>query len=196
VSAPPVEPQRRASRWPLFWVAVASIAPFALAYLTFHFWAPETRMNYGELIAPPRPLGDVALKLADGRPFRLGELRGRWILMQVSPGACDEGCQRRLYYMRQVRRAQGKNMDRIERVWLIDDEAPLDPALAQAFDGTYFVRAAGSGVLRDPALAGDPPGHLYLIDPLGNLMMRFPRDADPSRILRDIARLLKASQIG
>jgi hypothetical protein len=98
--------------------------------------------------------------------------------------------------MRQVRRAQGKNMDRIERVWLIDDEAPLDPALAQAFDGTYFVRAAGSGVLRDPALAGDPPGHLYLIDPLGNLMMRFPRDADPSRILRDIARLLKASQIG
>jgi hypothetical protein len=98
--------------------------------------------------------------------------------------------------MRQVRRAQGKNMDRIERVWLIDDEVPLDPALAQAFEGTYFVRASGSDVLRDPALAGDPPGHIYLIDPLGNLMMRFPRDADPSRILRDIVRLLKASQIG
>ncbi|HSD40818.1 MAG TPA: cytochrome C oxidase subunit I [Burkholderiales bacterium] len=184
------------SRWPLFWVAAVSIAPFLLAYLTFYLWAPESRMNYGELIEAPRPLPDVALTLADGRPFRLGALRGKWILTQVDPGACDEGCQRRLYHMRQVRRAQGKNMDRIERVWLISDDTPLDPAVVQAFDGTHFVRAAGSGVLREPALAADPSGHIYLIDPLGNLMMRFPRDADPTRILRDITRLLKASQVG
>lgn len=196
MSAPPVEPRRRASRWPFFWVAVASVGPFVLAYLTFHFWAPAERMSYGELIEPPRPLPDSALKLADGRPFRLGELRGKWILMQVSPGACDEDCQRRLYHMRQVRRAQGKNMERIERVWLIGDDTPLDPAVTRAFDGTHFVRAAGSGLLREPVLAADPPGHIYLIDPLGNLMMRFPRDADPSRILRDITRLLKASQVG
>lgn len=196
MSAPPVEPPHRASRWPLFWVAVASVAPFVLAYLAFYFWAPEGRMNYGELIEPPRPLPGVELKLDDGRPFRLGELRGKWILMQVSPGACDEGCQRRLYHMRQVRRAQGKDMERIERVWLIGDDTPLDPAVVRAFDGTYFVRAAGSGILREPAFAADRPGHIYLIDPLGNLMMRFPRDADPSRILRDITRLLKASQIG
>jgi hypothetical protein len=69
-------------------------------------------------------------------------------------------------------------------------------ALARAFEGTHFVRAGGSPLLREPALAGDPPGHLYLVDPLGNLILRYPRDADPSRILRDIGRLLKASQIG
>jgi len=196
VSLPPTESKPRASRWPLVWIAVAAFAPFVLAYLTFYFWAPEERMNYGELIEPARPLPDAALALADGQPFRLSTLRGKWTLMLTNPGACAELCQRGLYHMRQVRRAQGKNMDRIERVWLITDDAPLDPALSRTFEGTYFVRAAGSEVLREPALAGDPPGHLYLVDPLGNLMLRFPRDADPSRILRDIVRLLKVSRIG
>ena len=193
---PSAEPRRRVSRWPLVWVAVATFAPLVLAYLTFYFWAPQGHMNYGELIEPARPLPDAALTLADGRPFRLGALRGKWILLHVSSGACDEGCERRLYHMRQVRLTQGKNMDRIERVWLISDAAALDAAVTRAFEGTYFVRAEGSDVLREPALAADGPGHIYLVDPLGNLMLKFPRDGDPSRMRRDIERLLKASQIG
>jgi cytochrome oxidase Cu insertion factor (SCO1/SenC/PrrC family) len=196
VSLPPTESKPRASRGPLVWIAVAAFAPFILAYLTFYFWAPEARMNYGELIEPARPLPDATLTLADGQPFRLGALRGKWVLMLTAPGACDESCQHALYHMRQVQRAQGKNMDRIERVWLITDDAPLDPALARALEGMYFVRVAGSEVLREPALAGDRSGHIYLVDPLGNLMLRFPRDADPSRILRDISRLLRVSRIG
>jgi hypothetical protein len=177
-------------------VAVATFAPLVLAYLAYYFWIPEARMNYGELIEPARPLPDPALTLADGRPFRLAALRGKWVLILVNPGACDEACQRRLYHMRQVRRAQGKNMERIERVWLVSDDAPLDPAMTQAFEGTYFVRAAGSRVLREPPLAGESAGHIYLADPLGNLMLRFPREADPNRMRRDIERLLKVSQIG
>jgi cytochrome oxidase Cu insertion factor (SCO1/SenC/PrrC family) len=196
VPVPQADPQPRASRWPLYWVAVVAFAPFVLAYLTFYFWAPEGRMNYGELIAPARPLPDPALTLADGQPFRFGTLQGKWVLMLVNPGACDEVCQRGLYHIRQVRRAQGKNMDRIERVWLISDDAPLDPALVRAFEGTYFVRAAGSEILREPALGGDRPGHLYLLDPLGNLVLRFPHDADPKGMLRDIVRLLKVSRVG
>lgn len=196
VSLPPTESKPRASRGPLVWIAAAAFAPFVLAYLTFYLWAPERRMNYGELIEPARPLPDAPLTLADGQPFRLGALRGKWVLMLTAPGACDEPCQRALYHMRQVRRAQGKNMERIERVWLVTDDAPLDPALARALEGMYFVRAAGSTVVREPALAGDRSGHIYLVDPLGNLMLRFPRDADPSRILRDISRLLKVSRIG
>jgi cytochrome oxidase Cu insertion factor (SCO1/SenC/PrrC family) len=175
---------------------VVAFAPFVLAYLVFYFWAPEGRMNYGELIEPARPLPDASLTLADGPPFRLGALRGKWVLLLTAPGACDEPCQRALYHMRQVWRAQGKNMDRIERVWLITDDAVIDPALVRALEGMHFVRAAGSAVLREPALAGDRPGHIYLVDPLGNLMLRFPRDADPTRILRDVSRLLKVSRIG
>jgi cytochrome oxidase Cu insertion factor (SCO1/SenC/PrrC family) len=190
------EARSPASRWPLFWVAVASVAPFVLAYLAFHLWMPEGRMNYGELIEPPRTLPEAPLTSAEGLPFRLGDLRGKWILVLASPGACDEPCQRGLYHMRQLRRAQGKNMERIERVWLITDGVPLDPALARAFEGTHFVRAGGSVLLREPALAGDSPGHLYLVDPLGNLILRYPPDADPTRILRDLGRLLKASRVG
>jgi hypothetical protein len=193
---PAVEPQRRTSRWPLVWVAVVAFAPLLLAYLTFYFWEPEGRMNYGELVEPVRPLPDGGLALADGQPFRLAALRGKWILLHVGPGRCEEGCQRRLYHMRQVRRALGKNMDRVERVWLIDDAAPLDPAVLAAFAGMHFVRAAGSDVLREPALVGDGREHVFVVDPLGNLMLKFPRDADPSRMLRDVERLLKASQVG
>jgi len=195
---PATRPERtpRASRWPLVWIAVASVAPFLLAYLTFYFWAPSGRMNYGELIEPVRPLPDVPLALSGGEPFRLKSLRGKWILLAVAPGACGEPCQRALYHLRQLRRAQGKNMERIERVWLITDDAPIDPALAQAFEGTYFVRGAGGDLVRASALAGAPAGTLFVIDPLGNPVLRYPPDADPSRILRDIVRLLKVSQIG
>ena len=192
----PTESNARASRWPLVWVAVISFAPFVLAYVTFYLWAPEGRMNYGELIEPARPLPDAPLTRADGQPFRFSALKGKWVFMVAAAGACDEPCQRALYHMRQVRRAQGKNMDRIERVWLITDDAPLDPALVGALEGTYLVRAARREVLRDPALAGDRTAQIYLVDPLGNVMLRFPRNADPSRILRDINRLLKVSRIG
>jgi len=194
VTKPDLTP--RASRWPLVWIAVASLAPFLLAYLTFYFWAPEGRMNYGELIEPAHPLPDVPLALADGEPFRFNSLRGKWVLLIVAPGACDEPCRRGLYHLRQLRRAQGKNMDRIERVWLISDEARVDPALAQAFEGTRFVRGAGTALARVDAFTGAPSGTLYVVDPLGNPILRYPPDADPSRVLRDIARLLKVSQIG
>jgi cytochrome oxidase Cu insertion factor (SCO1/SenC/PrrC family) len=186
----------RASRWPLVWVAVASIAPFLLAYLTFYFWAPEGRMNYGELIDPARPLPDIPLTLAGGEPFRFNTLRGKWVLLVVAPGACDEPCKRGLYHLRQLRRAQGKNMERIERVWLITDDARIDPALSQAFEGTHFVRGAGSDLALAPAFTDAPAGTLYVVDPLGNPILRYPPDADPSRILRDIGRLLKVSQVG
>jgi cytochrome oxidase Cu insertion factor (SCO1/SenC/PrrC family) len=186
----------RASRWPLVWIAAASIAPFLLAYLTFYFWAPESRMNYGELIEPARPLPDVPLRLAGGEPFRFASLRGKWVLLLVAPGACDESCQRGLYHLRQLRRAQGKNMERIERVWLITDEARVDPALASTFEGTRFVRGAGSDLAHEPAFAGAAAGSLYIVDPLGNPVLRYRPDADPSRILRDLGRLLKVSRIG
>lgn len=195
---PPTAPEAaaRASRWPLVWVAVAAIAPFLLAYLTFYLWAPEGRMNYGELIEPARPIPEARLRLVDGEPFRFAAVRGKWVLLLIAPGTCDEPCMRGLYHLRQLRRAQGKNMERIERVWLISDEAPIDPALGQAVEGTRFVRGAGSDLLREPAFAGAAAGSLYIVDPLGIPILRYPPDADPSRILRDIGRLLKVSRIG
>ena len=177
------------------WLIVAlTAAPVAASYLLYYFNPPGHTVNYGELIEP-RPLPDSRLELADGTPFRLSQLRGRWAIVIVDSGRCDAACDRKLLYLRQLRLTQGKDMERVERVWLISDGiAPRSEAVAP-YPGTRVVRADAELLRRFPA-QGEASDHIYLIDPLGNLMMRFPRDPDPRLMIKDLARLLKASQIG
>jgi hypothetical protein len=145
--------------------------------------APGAAGNYGTLLAP-RP---VAL------PFP-GELKGKWVLVQFDSGACDAGCERKLYFMRQVRRAQGKEMQRVARVWLITDAARPGAALLAAIEGTVVAPQAGAAEVF-PA-ERSVKDHIYLVDPMGNLMMRFPRDPEPSRVIKDLKHLLKVSGFG
>jgi len=174
------------------WLLIAlTVAPVAASYVLYYFWQPAQTVNYGELIEP-RPLPDPSLELADGRPFRLSQLKGKWLLVTVGPGACDAQCDRALLYMRQLRLTQGKNVDRVERVWLVNDAAAPRAEAAAQYEGTWIVRARDDGLLARFAETGP----IYLVDPLGNLMMRFPRDPDPKRMIKDLARLLKASQVG
>ena len=139
-------------------------------------WTPGGAGNYGELVAP-RPLS--------GAPF--DALRGKWVLVTPDAAACDAYCERKLYFMRQVRRAQGKNMERVERLWAITDAGAPRAELLSAIEGTRVVP------FKDAAFSAD---HIYVIDPLGNLMMRYPREPDPSRMIKDLQRLLKVSRIG
>ncbi len=178
------------------WLIVAlAVAPVAASYVAYYFWPPQRTANYGELLEP-RPLPDAPLALADGAPFRLSRLRGKWVLVSVDSGSCDVRCERKLLYLRQLRLTQGKDRERVERVWLIsDDVAPRAEAIAP-YAGTWPVRAAGAELLKLFPAQGAASDHIYLIDPLGNLMMRFPRDPDPKRMVKDLARLLKASRIG
>ncbi len=181
MSLPQPEPARR-GRAQLVLLAFAFSAPFALALLAWRYdWATGETSNYGELITPARPLA--------GGP--LEPLRGRWVLVTFDAAACDAYCERKLYFMRQLRRAQGKNEDRIERLWLLTDDARPAAKLLAAIEGTRVARAG--------ALAGEFPAagaladHIYVVDPLGNLMMRYPREPDPSRMLKDLQRLLKVA---
>ena len=176
-------------------IAALCLAPFVAALVAYYWWQPQGAMNYGELI-PVRPLSDPPLRHLDQRAFKLSELKGKWVLLQLDEADCKAACQTKLYNMRQVRLAQGREMERVERVWLILDDAPLETMLMREYDGTRMLRAAGS-----PLIAAFPPSasardHIYLIDPLGNLMLRFPRDADPRRMHKDLLRLLKVSRIG
>jgi cytochrome oxidase Cu insertion factor (SCO1/SenC/PrrC family) len=176
-------------------IAALCLAPFVAALIAYHYWQPQGGMNYGELI-PARPLPDPSLRHLDRRGFRLSELRGKWILLQLDRADCAAACKAKLYNMRQVRLAQGREMGRVERVWLILDEAPLATQLMREYDGTRMLRAAGSPLLAQFPSPGGARDHIYLIDPLGNLMLRFPRDADPRRMHKDLARLLRVSRIG
>jgi len=178
------------------WLIVAlTVAPVAASYLLYFFWQPEGRVNYGELIGP-HPLPDPPLALADGAPFRLSQLRGRWLLASVDAGRCDAGCDRKLLYMRQLRLTQGKNADRVERVWLISDESTPPAGTVSQYQGTWLVRVRGDDLLKRFPAQGAVSDHIYLVDPLGNLMLRFPRDPDPRLMIKDLARLLKASRVG
>jgi cytochrome oxidase Cu insertion factor (SCO1/SenC/PrrC family) len=184
----------RRSRAVLWLIVALAVAPVVASYLLYHFWPPGRTVNYGELIEP-RPLPDIALALADGSPFRLSQLKGKWVLVSVDSGRCDASCDRKLLYMRQLRLTQGKEMERVERVWLIADGAALRAEAVAAYAGTWLVRAGDSLVRQFPA-PGRASDHIYVVDPLGNLMMRFPRDPEPRGMIRDLQRLLKASRIG
>lgn len=176
-------------------IAALCLMPFAAASIAYFYWQPQGGMNYGELI-PARPLIDPPLRRLDQRAFRLSELKGRWILLQLDEAACPAACKAKLYNMRQVRLAQGREMQRVERVWLILDDAPLETQLMREYDGTRMLRASANALIGEFPPSGGGRDHIYLIDPLGNLMLRFPKDADPRRMHKDLARLLRASRIG
>jgi hypothetical protein len=196
-------PQRSAQqsgRWKLLLVIAVCAAPLIASYLTYYVIKPQGRTNYGALLDPraypiPPALGITAL---DGKPAGLAAFKGKWIMLQSGVAECLEPCRKQLFAMRQLRLMQGKEMERIERVWLITDSAPLDTVLMREFDGTRMLRVAPAALAGwlPVAAGGQAADHIYLIDPLGNLMMRFPKDADPGKVKKDLAKLLKASGIG
>lgn len=167
-------------RLKLLGIFLACAAPFLLGWAAWYFkWGTGTSGNYGELIAP---------RTLSGPPF--SDLRGKWVLVTADAAACDAYCEKKLYFMRQLRTAQGKDQSRIERLWLITDPGAPRAALLAAIEGTHLSRSKPSG------FPGDAVDHIYLVDPLGNLMMRFPKDPDPSKMLKDLQRLLKYSKVG
>ena len=185
----------RASRINLWLIGVLCAAPVVAAYVAYYFAPPAAHTNHGELLAMG-PLPDARLELADGTPFALSRLRGKWVLLMVDSGGCDEFCRRKLFSLRQLRLTQGKDMERIERAWLISDDVAPAAALAADFPGTWLISASGSELLRQLPAARASSDHIYVVDPLGNPVLRYARDADPGGIIKDLARLLKASRIG
>ena len=191
----------RRSHLKLYLVIACCAAPVLASYFAYYFVRPEARSNYGELIEPQRPMPDLTLSTLDGRPFDTKSLRGKWLMLMVADGACPKACVDRLYHLRQVRLTTGKDRDRVTRVWLISDAAPLSTTLMREYDGTEMLRARPAELERwlgaDPgASASRYAERIYMVDPLGNLMMRFPEDADPNKTKRDLSKLLRASRIG
>lgn len=191
--------QRTTGRWKLFAVLAVCATPLIASYFTYYVVKPEGRTNYGALLDPrAHPMPSLGAAALDGKPAALDAYKGKWIMLQVDDADCQERCKKKLFEMRQLRLIQGKAMDRIERVWLVTDDKPLDTIMMREYDGTRMLRVKPD-VLKAwlPTEAGTTiADHIYMIDPLGNLMMRFPKDADPNKVKKDIAKLLKASSIG
>ncbi len=194
-----VNKKTSAGRWKLFAVLAVCAAPMIFSYLSYYVIKPGGRTNYGTILDPRLyPIPALNGVMLGGEKKELDAFKGKWIMLQADSGACAEACQKRLYEMRQLRLIQGKEMDRIERVWLLTDEQAVDTALIRKYDGMHMIKVNDAALKAWlPAETGTQVSdHIYMIDPLGNLMMRFPKDADPQKMKKDIAKLLRASAIG
>jgi cytochrome oxidase Cu insertion factor (SCO1/SenC/PrrC family) len=189
---------QRKSRRTLLLVAAVCIAPFVGSIALYLLWQPSGRINYGELVEGViLPAGAMAqTNPGGGKPFDFAQVRGRWVFVTVDAGACDDYCQKKLWKMRQVRMTQGKHLERIERVWLLSDAQSVAPKLLQEYAGTHIAVAQDSAALKALPFRAALRDHIYLVDPLGNVVLRYPKDADPSRMKKDLERLLKVSRIG
>ncbi|WP_233146349.1 hypothetical protein [Pigmentiphaga sp. NML080357] len=202
-SAPP-----KRSLFSLYAVLAVCAAPVVAAALVYFLdWRPEgAGTNYGDLVEPQRPVPEASqLQLTDldGTPFDLRSLTGKWVMLAADGGDCGEDCAKKLYIMRQTHASTGKNVTRIERVWLILDDEPVPTIVIRAYEGTHMVRANAEQVARFLALPeGVTPTaqalrqHIWLIDPRNNQMLRFPENPDPTQLRQDIGKLLHASRIG
>jgi cytochrome oxidase Cu insertion factor (SCO1/SenC/PrrC family) len=181
----------------LIWAVCA--APVVASYLSYYVVKPQGRINHGTLITPPKPMAaEPGLAFTDlqGQAVAPQALQGQWLLVSVAGGACDAACERQLYLQRQLREVLGRDKDRVDRVWLIPDQAEVRPALLPALAQAWTLRVDAARLSQWlQADAGQTlSSHLYLVDPRGDWMMRFPADADPVRIKKDLMRLLKASE--
>ena len=198
-AAPAATDVKRRTNWTLFLVIAVAAAPIVLSYLTYYVIKPQGRTNYGELIDPRQyPIPDLGATTLDGKPASLQDYAGKWLMLQADVGSCAKPCADKLYWQRQLRLAQGKEMERVERVWLVLDDQPIATELIKQYDGTRILRVDPKKLaawLPVPA-GGQLSEHMYMIDPLGNLMMRWPKDPDANKIKKDVIKLLKASSIG
>jgi hypothetical protein len=188
----------RRGRVRMLLVLLVCAAPVIASYLTYFVIRPEGRTNYGELILPTRSLPALALRTLDGAEVPAASLRGQWLLVVVAPSSCGERCEAQLFMQRQLREMLGRERERLDKVWFVTDEgalaAPLRAAV-QAAPATTVLRVdaqALAGWLA-PAVGQALGDHLYVVDPMGEWMMRMPASADPARVKRDLERLLRAS---
>jgi hypothetical protein len=188
--------QTRSARIKLLLLFLVCAAPVIASYLTYYVVRPEGGRNYGELIDPQRtiPQGMMGVNLA-GQSRPLTDLRHQWLLVTVADSPCDALCQKHLYLSRQLREGLAKDKDRLDWVWLhtgaADVPTELRPALATA--QVWKVDETELAAWLQPAAGQRLADHLYLVDPMGNWMMRFPVDSHPSKIRKDLERLMRAA---
>lgn len=188
----------RGGRMYMMLVLLACAAPVVLSYLTYYVIRPEGRVHHGELIDPQRMLPAWNAKDLQDKEVSLANLKGQWLLVAVGSGQCDEKCERLLFVQRQLHKLLNKESDRLDRVWLLTDQAAPKAELLTAIEGATVLRVPSEQLSQwlAPASGRALPEHLYLIDPMGNWMMRFNYPDDAQTVVdmkRDVERLLRAS---
>ena len=173
------EANKKSNRRKFIWILVLLFSPVVISYTLFFMGYRPGSINYGDLIEIQKLSGEGVTQDTN-IIFRMKDLRGKWIMLTVDSGECGEACDTKLYYMRQVRTMQNREKDRIERLWLIDNNAQVSPEILEKYEGTVFVNAKDSELLNQIPTRETQRKHIYLVDPIGNL--RFGRASCRERV--------------
>lgn len=180
-------------------VLAVCAAPVIASYLTYFVIRPEGRNNYSELVTPPQPLPNtLPITTLSGEAVKPSSLHGQWLLVVVADAACDAVCEKLLYLQRQLRETLGREKDRVDKLWLVPDAGAARPEVLQAISQgqpATVLRVPREELSRwlAPAAGHRIDEHLYIVDPMGQWMMRVPPNPEPAKLKRDIERLLHAS---
>lgn len=192
----------RRSVAPLLIMTAIFAAPVIAAWFFYlnPQYLPSGRTNLGELIEPVVPLPEeIALTTPGGDVFDRSVLDGKWTLTFLAGAECGEDCMRHLIDIRQIRLAMGEGSLSIGRLAIVTDPGALEmaSALENDFEGMQVALTDAAGGVRLLDLLGEGAaglGRVYILDPMGNLMMRYAPDAPAKDTLKDMGRLLKASK--
>lgn len=195
------------SSWALFTIVTLFFVPLFLAWVLYRFQIglPTHTTNHGQLINPPVIASELAFTTKTGEAIKLSHFHGRWLMLYFNPAACLDACKKEIYFMRQVHTALGKNQQRVQRLFVSGSKKQTNE-LASLLDSQYSKmkvvfakpseRISFYHALKKPNEVKYKEGHLYIIDPLGNMMMEYDINAPAKGILKDLKKLLRVSQIG
>jgi len=188
----------RKGRWMLMLVVLICAAPILASYFTFYVVKPGGGRQYGDLIEPVRLLPSWNAATLEGQAVSMSSLKDQWLFVSVGSGLCNAECEKRLFVQRQLHKMLNKDSARVDRVWLVTDAATPTPELIKALQGATVLRAKADEVAAwlEPSAGHLLEEHLYVVDPMGRWMMRFPpelNDQSVSGMKRDLERLLRAS---
>lgn len=200
VSNPTHDPQRtKSGRWKLLLLLLVTLAPVIASYFTYYVIRPQGENFYGQLISPQVELPDLETKDSQGKVVNLRSLQGQWLLITVADAACDAACENKLYLSRQIHIGLGAEQDRVERIWLSLGDQAVPERLSKTLEGATVLRAQRTDIAAwlQPEPTHQLADHIYLVDPQGFWMMRFPPDPDlkaAASIKKTLNRLMRAAK--
>jgi cytochrome oxidase Cu insertion factor (SCO1/SenC/PrrC family) len=203
-SNPPANPlnAQRRSRLMLGLLATLFFGPVVVAAILYYIapgYRPDGRTNYGTLVDPARPLPAFALVDADGRP-QPELLLGKWSLIQLGGGVCDTACAERLLQIRQLRLALGKDLNRMQRIYVAPDTTALAAMRAEHAaehpDARFLADTGPAGGRVADFFQPQDANAIYLVDPNGNWLMVYTGSIESKRMLKDLKTLMRLSSIG
>ena len=193
---------QKSNRKKLVIVLLIFILPAMLAsFMFFTGWRPLNTVNHGELIVPAKPVEDREMQLLDDKAVKLSSFFGKWTMVYFDSSACDDECNKQLYFMRQTHRSHGKDFARIQRIFVLTDTASIASLKHKLEDYPDMLvlkadQAIISKLRKDFDIdeqSEEQKRNIYFVDPLGNLMMRYRPGVKPADMRKDLERLLKYS---